>query len=181
MERNAKVGNDEEARKKDIPIVQVRVGARVASLSGRAASCGACVRWATEGTSTGAHELPACLHLPACPPASLLLPVQLNPGGVLNHKYTGGRAACACVGPLVMYWRDLPCAAPCRPADRVLLPLRAPAAGEAAVRASGLAYSVLRPTGLTNESEPGDFLLEAGQGGCGACVCVCVWLEGSGG
>ena len=38
-------------------------------------------------------------------------------------------------------------------------------AGEGAVRASGLPYCVLRPTGLTNESEPGDFLLEASQGG----------------
>jgi uncharacterized protein YbjT (DUF2867 family) len=37
-------------------------------------------------------------------------------------------------------------------------------AGEGAVRASGLSYCVLRPTGLTNESEPGDFLLEASQG-----------------
>lgn len=51
-------------------------------------------------------------------------PPQLNPGAVLNHKYTG----------------------------------------ENAVRAAGLPYCVLRPTGLTNESEPGDFLLEASQG-----------------
>ncbi|PSC71557.1 nadh:ubiquinone oxidoreductase complex i intermediate-associated 30 [Micractinium conductrix] len=70
VERNAKIGDDEEARKKDIPIV------------------------------------------------------QLNPGAVLNHKYTG----------------------------------------ENAVRASGLSYCVLRSTGLTNESEPGEFLLEASQG-----------------
>ncbi len=49
---------------------------------------------------------------------------QLNPGAVLNHKYTG----------------------------------------ENAVRAAGLPYCVLRPTGLTNESEPGEFLLEASQG-----------------
>ncbi|PRW55975.1 nadh:ubiquinone oxidoreductase complex i intermediate-associated 30 [Chlorella sorokiniana] len=70
VERNAKIGLDEEARKKDIPIV------------------------------------------------------QLNPGAVLNHKYSG----------------------------------------ENAVRAAGLPYCVLRPTGLTNESEPGEFLLEASQG-----------------
>lgn len=49
---------------------------------------------------------------------------QLNPGAVLNHKYSG----------------------------------------ENAVRAAGLTYAVLRPTGLTNESEPGEFLLEASQG-----------------
>ena len=61
---------------------------------------------------------------PPAPPAPSLGPLQLNPGGVLNHKY----------------------------------------AGEGAVRASGLPYCVLRPTGLTNESEPGDFLLEASQG-----------------
>lgn len=60
------------------------------------------------------------LRIPPCPrPAP-----QLNPGAVLNHKYTG----------------------------------------ENAVRASGLSYCVLRPTGLTNESEPGEFLLEASQG-----------------
>ncbi|GAB4820680.1 hypothetical protein N2152v2_007726 [Parachlorella kessleri] len=70
VERNAKIGLDEEARKKDIPIV------------------------------------------------------QLNPGGVLNHKYTG----------------------------------------ENAVRSSGLAYCIIRPTGLTNETEGAPFLLEAHQG-----------------
>lgn len=70
VERNARIGDDAEARKRDIPIV------------------------------------------------------QLNPGGVLNHKY----------------------------------------AGEAAVRASGLAYAVVRPTGLTNETEGAPFMLEASQG-----------------
>lgn len=59
--------------------------------------------------------------------------VQLNPGAVLNHKYTG----------------------------------------ENAVRASGLSYCVLRSTGLTNESEPGEFLLEASQGGfLSKCRCL---------
>lgn len=33
------------------------------------------------------------------------------------------------------------------------------------MRASGLPYFVLRPTAMTNESEPGAFLLEASQGG----------------
>jgi uncharacterized protein YbjT (DUF2867 family) len=37
-------------------------------------------------------------------------------------------------------------------------------AGEAAVRASGLAYAVVRPTGLTNETEGAPFMLEASQG-----------------
>jgi hypothetical protein len=36
--------------------------------------------------------------------------------------------------------------------------------GENALRASGLAYSIIRPTGLTNETEGGPFLLEAHQG-----------------
>lgn len=72
VERNAKIGDDLEARKKDIPIV------------------------------------------------------QLNPGAILNHKYTG----------------------------------------ENAVRASGLSYAVIRPVGLTNETDGGPFLLEAKQGDC---------------
>ena len=59
-----------------------------------------------------------------CPLIFPSSPPQLNPGAVLNHKYTG----------------------------------------ENAVRAAGLPYCVLRPTGLTNESEPGEFLLEASQG-----------------
>jgi uncharacterized protein YbjT (DUF2867 family) len=71
VERNAKIGDDQEARKMDIPIV------------------------------------------------------QLNPGGVLNHKY----------------------------------------AGEAAVRASGLAYCVVRPTGMSDDGgADGPVLLEASQG-----------------
>ncbi|KAL3135711.1 hypothetical protein ABBQ38_006182 [Trebouxia sp. C0009 RCD-2024] len=70
VERNAIIGDDAEARKKDIPIV------------------------------------------------------QLNPGGTLNHKY----------------------------------------AGETAVRSSGLPYSVIRSTGITDKSEGGPFLLEARQG-----------------
>lgn len=70
VERNAIIGDDLEARKKDIPIV------------------------------------------------------QLNPGGTLNHKYTG----------------------------------------ETAVRGSGLPYSVLRSTGITDITEGGPFLLEALQG-----------------
>lgn len=71
VERNARIGDDEEARKRDIPIV------------------------------------------------------QLNPGGVLNHKY----------------------------------------AGEAAVRASGLAYCVVRPTGMSDDGGGGGpALLEASQG-----------------
>ncbi|KAA6425478.1 MAG: hypothetical protein FRX49_04376 [Trebouxia sp. A1-2] len=70
VERNAIIGDDLEARKKDIPIV------------------------------------------------------QLNPGGTLNHKYTG----------------------------------------ETAVRGSGLPYSVLRSTGITDKTEGGPFLLEAYQG-----------------
>lgn len=70
VERNAIIGDDSEARKKDIPIV------------------------------------------------------QLNPGGTLNHKYTG----------------------------------------ETAVRGSGLPYSVLRSTGITDKTEGGPFLLEARQG-----------------
>lgn len=70
VERNAKIGDDEEKRKQDIPIV------------------------------------------------------QLNPGGVLNHKYVG----------------------------------------ELAVRASGLPYAVVRPTGLTGENGGGPFQVEARQG-----------------
>ncbi len=71
VERNARIGEDEEARKRDIPIV------------------------------------------------------QLNPGGTLNHKYSG----------------------------------------EAAVRASGLSYSVIRATGMSDEvAEAGPALLEASQG-----------------
>lgn len=71
VERNARIGDDLEARKKDIPIV------------------------------------------------------QLNPGGVLNHKYTG----------------------------------------EAAVRASGLSYAVIRPTGMSDDAgAEGPALLEASQG-----------------
>jgi uncharacterized protein YbjT (DUF2867 family) len=70
VERNAIIGDDEVARKADIPIV------------------------------------------------------QLNPGGTLNHKY----------------------------------------AGEAAVRAAGVPYAVVRPTGLTTEEEEERFLLEARQG-----------------
>eukprot|EP00887_Chlorella_sp_A99_P002649 scaffold6.g2649.t1 len=50
--------------------------------------------------------------------------VQLNPGGVLNHKYVG----------------------------------------ELAVRASGLPYAVVRPTGLTGENGGGPFQVEARQG-----------------
>lgn len=71
VERNARIGDDEAARKADIPIV------------------------------------------------------QLNPGGVLNHKYTG----------------------------------------EAAVRASGLTYLVVRPTGMSDDAaEAGPALLELSQG-----------------
>ena len=71
VERNARIGDDEAARKRDIPIV------------------------------------------------------QLNPGGVLNHKY----------------------------------------AGEAAVRASGLTYAVVRPTGMSDDAAAaGPALLEASQG-----------------
>ncbi|KAL4536080.1 hypothetical protein Ndes2437B_g05513 [Nannochloris sp. 'desiccata'] len=71
VERNAKIGDDEEARKKDIPIV------------------------------------------------------QLNPGGTLNHKYSG----------------------------------------ENAVRSSGLSYTVIRPTGMSDDAaEQGPALLEASQG-----------------
>ena len=71
VERNARIGDDEAARKRDIPIV------------------------------------------------------QLNPGGVLNWKF----------------------------------------AGEAAVRASGLAYCVVRPTGMSDDAGgTGPALLEASQG-----------------
>lgn len=71
VERNALVGNDEEARKKEIPIV------------------------------------------------------QLNPGGVLNYKYEG----------------------------------------ENAVRASGLPYAVIRPTGMSDNADgAGSALLEISQG-----------------
>jgi hypothetical protein len=71
VERNARIGDDEAARRADIPIV------------------------------------------------------QLNPGGVLNHKY----------------------------------------AGENAVRASGLAYAVVRPTGMSDDAgAAGPALLEASQG-----------------
>ena len=70
VERNAKIGDDEAARKADIPII------------------------------------------------------QLNPGAILNHKY----------------------------------------AGENAVRASGLSYTILRPTGLTQEEEDVSHLIEAKQG-----------------
>lgn len=70
VERNAKIGDDEAARKADIPII------------------------------------------------------QLNPGAILNHKYTG----------------------------------------ENAVRASGLSYTILRPTGLTQEEEDVPHLIEAKQG-----------------
>ena len=71
VERNAKIGDDVEARKKDIPIV------------------------------------------------------QLNPGGTLNHKYSG----------------------------------------ENAVRSSGLSYTVIRPTGMSDDAaEQGPALLEASQG-----------------
>lgn len=70
VERNAIIGNDEAARKADIPIV------------------------------------------------------QLNPGGVLNYKY----------------------------------------AGEAAIRAAGVPYSVVRSVGLTSEDLDTDFLLETQQG-----------------
>lgn len=72
VERNARIGNDEEARKAEIPII------------------------------------------------------QLNPGGILNHKY----------------------------------------AGEAAVRTSGLLYSVIRPTGISDETmnDQGPALLEMHQG-----------------
>lgn len=41
--------------------------------------------------------------------------------------------------------------------------------GENALRSSGLQYTIIRPTGLTNESEGGPFLLEASQGG---------WVDG---
>ena len=37
-------------------------------------------------------------------------------------------------------------------------------AGEAAVRAAGVPYAVVRPTGLTTEEEDERFLLEARQG-----------------
>ena len=71
VERNAKIGDDEEGRKKDIPIV------------------------------------------------------QLNPGGTLNHKYSG----------------------------------------EISVRGSGLSYSVIRATGMSDDvGEKGPALLEFGQG-----------------
>jgi hypothetical protein len=71
VERNAKIGDDEEARKKDIPIV------------------------------------------------------QLNPGATLNHKYTG----------------------------------------ENAVRSSGLSYTIIRPTGMSDDAAvQGPALLEASQG-----------------
>ncbi len=36
--------------------------------------------------------------------------------------------------------------------------------GEIALRSSGLSYSIIRPTGLTNEGEGGPFLLEVHQG-----------------
>ncbi len=71
VERNAKIGDDEEARKKDIPIV------------------------------------------------------QLNPGATLNHKYSG----------------------------------------ENAVRSSGLSYTIIRPTGMSDDAgAAGPALLEASQG-----------------
>ena len=51
------------------------------------------------------------------------------------------------------------------------------------MRAAGLPYCVLRPTGLTNESEPGDFLLEASQGEAlcayGSCMPVLVRSPGA--
>ena len=75
--------------------------------------------WGDLGDSHNFKYLP-----PPLPRHTTHLRLQLNPGAVLNHKYTG----------------------------------------EGAVRGAGLPYCVLRPTGLTNESEPGQFLLEASQG-----------------
>lgn len=147
VERNAKIGDDEEARKRDIPIVQVRCFRKVKQcmLGGVVCLCGGFV---SAGEAIASRTSPlmqvAGPHADAglrtdvpsfcaVPPSLAHLPttfcaLQLNPGAVLNHKYTG----------------------------------------EAAVRAAGLPYCVLRPTGLTNETEPGDFLLEASQG---------VWVE----
>lgn len=57
-----------------------------------------------------------------------------------------------------------PLCSPCPPTSPAAGVLNHKYTGENALRGSGLAYSILRPTGLTNESEGGPFLLEAHQG-----------------